>query len=162
LSAEERRRLALKGKELTAEERRACCQIVRPETILAWFRDLAAQKYDSSKARNAGHPFNPMYSAFIPGSIHTFLVPALFVDAAASGTVVTWSASSARVIVMVISACSAGSSVANSSTSTTCFFGTSVTKRPWCVSVCALVLSVPVGASYVSEIRARHLRGRQG
>jgi len=25
-------RLALKGKELTAEERRACCQIVRPET----------------------------------------------------------------------------------------------------------------------------------
>ena len=38
LNAEQRRRLALKGKELTAEERRACCQIVRPETILAWFR----------------------------------------------------------------------------------------------------------------------------
>jgi hypothetical protein len=33
LSAEQRRRLALKGKTLTAEERRACCQIVRPETI---------------------------------------------------------------------------------------------------------------------------------
>jgi putative transposase len=56
LSAEQRRRLALKGKELTAEERRACCQIVRPETILAWFRQLAARKYDSSKARNAGRP----------------------------------------------------------------------------------------------------------
>ena len=54
LSAEQRRRLALKGKELTAEERRACCQIVRPETILAWFRQRAAQKYDSSKARKAG------------------------------------------------------------------------------------------------------------
>jgi hypothetical protein len=39
-SAEQRRRLALKGKELTADERRACCQIVRPETILAWFRQL--------------------------------------------------------------------------------------------------------------------------
>jgi putative transposase len=29
---------------------------VRPETILAWFRQLAAQKYDSSKARKAGRP----------------------------------------------------------------------------------------------------------
>jgi len=44
LSAEQRRRLAIKGKHLTAEERRACCQIVRPETILAWFRQLAADK----------------------------------------------------------------------------------------------------------------------
>ena len=50
------RRLALKGKALTAEERRACCQIVRPETILAWFRDLAAQKHDSSQVRKAGRP----------------------------------------------------------------------------------------------------------
>ena len=50
-NTEQRRRLALKGKELTAEERRACCQIVRPQTILAWFRQLAAQRYDSSKVR---------------------------------------------------------------------------------------------------------------
>jgi hypothetical protein len=56
LSVEQRRRLALKGKALTAEEHRACCQIVRPDTILAWFRQLAAQKYDSSKARKAGRP----------------------------------------------------------------------------------------------------------
>src|SRR6202142_2865962 len=55
-TAEQRRRLALKGKLLTAEERRACCQIVRPETILAWFRQLAANKYDSSKARKVGRP----------------------------------------------------------------------------------------------------------
>jgi len=51
LSAEQRRRLALKGKELTAEERRACCQIVRPKAILAWFRQLAAQKYRRTSPR---------------------------------------------------------------------------------------------------------------
>jgi hypothetical protein len=56
LSAGQRRRLALKGKELTAEERRGCCQIARLETILAWFRRLAAQKYDGSEARKAGRP----------------------------------------------------------------------------------------------------------
>jgi len=55
-TAEQRRRLALKGKSLTAEERRDCCQIVRPEAILAWFRQLAAKKYDSSAARTAGRP----------------------------------------------------------------------------------------------------------
>jgi putative transposase len=55
-TAEQRRRLALKGKQLTAEDRRACCQIVRPETILAWFRRLAADKYDSSTTRKAGRP----------------------------------------------------------------------------------------------------------
>jgi putative transposase len=38
------------------EERRACCQIVCPETILAWFRQLAAQKYDGSKTRKPGRP----------------------------------------------------------------------------------------------------------
>ena len=55
-TAEQRRRLALKGKELTAEERRACYQIVRPETILAWFRQLGANKYDSSETRKVGRP----------------------------------------------------------------------------------------------------------
>ena len=56
LSAEQRRRLAMKGKALTAEERRDCCQIVRPQTILAWFRQLAAQNYDSSHVRKVGRP----------------------------------------------------------------------------------------------------------
>jgi hypothetical protein len=51
---EQRRRLARKGKQLTPEERRACCQIVRPETILA--RQLAAQKYNGSKNRKPGRP----------------------------------------------------------------------------------------------------------
>ena len=54
---EQRRRLAIKGKALTPEEREACCQIVRPSTILAWFRQLAAQKYDSStQRRKLGRP----------------------------------------------------------------------------------------------------------
>ena len=48
---EQRRRLAVKGKALTPEERKGCCQVVRPCTILAWFRQLAAEKYDSSKQR---------------------------------------------------------------------------------------------------------------
>jgi len=56
LSDEQRNRLARKGKALTADERLACCQIVRPQTILAWFRRLAAQKYDSSHIRKVGRP----------------------------------------------------------------------------------------------------------
>ena len=49
------RRLALAGKELSPKERRQCCQIVKPATILAWFRQLAALKYDSSR-RKTGRP----------------------------------------------------------------------------------------------------------
>jgi transposase InsO family protein len=55
-TTEQRRRLALKGKALTPREREACCQVLRPETILAWFRRLAATKYDSSKVRGPGRP----------------------------------------------------------------------------------------------------------
>jgi len=51
---EQRRRLALKGKELTAQERGAFCNIVRPETILAWYRQVSARKYDSSGSRKVG------------------------------------------------------------------------------------------------------------
>jgi hypothetical protein len=50
-TAEQRRRLAVKGKALSPAERAACCQIVRPATILTWFRQLAAKKYDSSEVR---------------------------------------------------------------------------------------------------------------
>ncbi len=39
-TAGHRRRLAIKGKDLTAKEREDCCHIVRPETILAWYRQL--------------------------------------------------------------------------------------------------------------------------
>jgi putative transposase len=33
-----------------------CCQLVKPATILAWFRHLAARKYDSSDARRGRPP----------------------------------------------------------------------------------------------------------
>jgi transposase len=53
---EQRRRLATKGKALTPAEREECCQIVRPSTILDWFRKLVARKYDSSQVRKPGRP----------------------------------------------------------------------------------------------------------
>lgn len=43
------------GKALSSEERKKCCQIVKPGTILGWFRQLAARKYDSSKGK-VGRP----------------------------------------------------------------------------------------------------------
>ena len=55
-TADQRRRLAIKGKALTPAERTACCQVVRPATILAWFRELSARKYDSSRSGNRGGP----------------------------------------------------------------------------------------------------------
>ena len=55
-TAAQRRRLATAGKLLTPEERRKCCQLVKPATILAWFRQLAARKYDSSQARRGRPP----------------------------------------------------------------------------------------------------------
>ena len=33
----QRKRLAIKGKELTPTEREECCELVRPRTILEWF-----------------------------------------------------------------------------------------------------------------------------
>jgi len=50
---EQRRRLALKGKALTPEERRACCQVVRPETILARFRSSEATGRPSTRATSS-------------------------------------------------------------------------------------------------------------
>jgi hypothetical protein len=57
-TARQRRRLAEAGKLLTPEERRKCCQLVKPATILGWFRQVAARKYDSSEARR-GRPGKP-------------------------------------------------------------------------------------------------------
>jgi putative transposase len=54
LTDDQRRRLATKGKPLSPEERRDCCQLVKPGTILAWFRRLVAQRYDSSQSRKRG------------------------------------------------------------------------------------------------------------
>jgi len=54
-TAEQRRRLAIAGKRLSPDERRKYCQIVKPATLLAWFRELGARKYDSSR-RKVGRP----------------------------------------------------------------------------------------------------------
>jgi hypothetical protein len=54
-TTDQQRCLATAGKQLSPEERRKCCRIVKPATILAWFRQLAARKYDSSDARR-GRP----------------------------------------------------------------------------------------------------------
>ena len=45
----QRRRLARVGKDLTPRERDEHCEIVRPRTILEWFRRIYATKYDSSR-----------------------------------------------------------------------------------------------------------------
>jgi putative transposase len=58
-TTEQRERLAIKGKALTPDERQGCCQLVRPGTILKWFRELAAKPYDGSKRRGPGRPRKP-------------------------------------------------------------------------------------------------------
>jgi len=49
LTDQQRLRLAIKGKGLSPKEQRECCQLVKPGTILAWFRRLLAKKSDSSR-----------------------------------------------------------------------------------------------------------------
>ena len=56
-TADQRRRLAVAGKALSPEEREKCCQIVKPRTILGWFRQMAARKYDSSESK-VGRPLS--------------------------------------------------------------------------------------------------------
>ena len=55
---DQRRRLATAGKLLTPEERQECCNLVKPATILDWFRQLDARKCYSSDARR-GRPPKP-------------------------------------------------------------------------------------------------------
>ncbi len=54
LTDAQRRRLAIVGKALTPQERTELCEIVKPATILAWFRKLVAHKYDGSDKRGPG------------------------------------------------------------------------------------------------------------
>ncbi len=56
----QRNRLAIKGKNLTPKEREECCELIRPRTILEWFRKIYSEKYDSSKSRRRpGRPRKP-------------------------------------------------------------------------------------------------------
>jgi hypothetical protein len=54
-TTDQRRRLALLGIKPSPEERQKCCQVVKPGTILGWFRGLAARKYDRSGCKT-GRP----------------------------------------------------------------------------------------------------------
>ena len=55
-TVDQRRRLVTAGKQLTPAERLRWCRLVKPETILVWFRQLAARKYDSSETRRGRPP----------------------------------------------------------------------------------------------------------
>ena len=54
---DQRRRLAVAGKELTAKEREELCELVKPKAVLEWFRRIFSEKYDSSQSpRKKGRP----------------------------------------------------------------------------------------------------------
>jgi len=52
----ERRRLAIKAKVLGRKALGEIACVVTPDTLLRWYRQLVAQKYDSSKRRGPGRP----------------------------------------------------------------------------------------------------------
>src|SRR6266850_7392599 len=52
----QRRRLARKAKPLGRARLRELSPIVTPDTLLRWYRELVAQKYDGSARRGPGRP----------------------------------------------------------------------------------------------------------
>jgi transposase InsO family protein len=56
LTDAERRRLAVLGKRLGRKGLAAVATIASPETILRWYRELVAKKYDGSAHRGPGRP----------------------------------------------------------------------------------------------------------
>jgi hypothetical protein len=56
LTDDQRRRLALKGKVLGRRRLASIAGIVTPDTILRWYRQLVAKKYDGSNRRRPGRP----------------------------------------------------------------------------------------------------------
>jgi transposase InsO family protein len=56
LTDAQRRRLAAKGKALGRKGLRQVAGIVSPDTILRWYRELIAKKYDGSTKRGPGRP----------------------------------------------------------------------------------------------------------
>jgi len=52
----QRRRLATKGRKLSRKTLAGMDPIVTPDTLLRWYRNLVARKYDGSRARKAGRP----------------------------------------------------------------------------------------------------------
>ena len=56
LTNDQRRRLAVKGKALGRRVLGEIAGIMTPDTILRWYRQLVAKKYDGSKKRGPGRP----------------------------------------------------------------------------------------------------------
>jgi len=56
---DQRRRLAVKGKAVGRKNLLRLASIVTPDTLLAWHRQLMAQKYDTSQKRKPGRPLTP-------------------------------------------------------------------------------------------------------
>jgi transposase InsO family protein len=56
LTDDHRRRLAVKGQVLGRRHLAAVAGIVTPDTILRWYRQLVAKKYDGGKTRRPGRP----------------------------------------------------------------------------------------------------------
>ncbi|MCZ6837066.1 MAG: integrase core domain-containing protein [Planctomycetota bacterium] len=56
LNDDQRRRLAVKGRELGHSGLRELVTMVTPETIMRWHRELVAKKYDGSRNRRPGRP----------------------------------------------------------------------------------------------------------
>jgi putative transposase len=63
----QRRRLARKAKPLGRRQLRELSPIVTPDTLLRWYRELVARKYDGSAARGPGRPR-------IPGEIQKWIL----------------------------------------------------------------------------------------
>src|SRR5206468_2004800 len=59
LTDPERRRLARLAKPLGRKALREIASIASPDTILRWYRELVAKKYDGSKKRGPGRPPQP-------------------------------------------------------------------------------------------------------
>ncbi len=58
-SNDQRRRLAAKAKALGREGLKAVAGLVTPDTLLRWYKNLIAQKYDGSQHRNPGRTRTP-------------------------------------------------------------------------------------------------------
>ena len=59
LTDAQRRRLAVRGKRLGRRALTQVAGIVTPDTILRWYRNLIAKKYDGSAQRRRGRPMKP-------------------------------------------------------------------------------------------------------
>ena len=59
LTDAQRRRLAVRGKKLGRRVLTQVVGIVTPDTILRWYRQLIAQKYNGSARRRRGRPLTP-------------------------------------------------------------------------------------------------------